>query len=191
MSVSVLPTLVAWATSPNEPPLAVLYGAPGSGKTITAQGVVHHLLDTPPSQAPRWVPRYFPLRNCGFAEGVPTLEEILTESVRRNWVTEASPLPTGTALLASALTEPTLFVLDDIEYLMRKLASWTECQELMEEFLKLVPQTDSSGKWRGPYAGPSAKVLLALRSGSTALEDWKRKHPLQCMELKLISPAAT
>ncbi len=164
MTVSVLTHLIAWATASTDTPLAVLYGEKGDGKTVIAQGVVYELRQAPASQTRRWTPYYFGLKHTDFAgSSVPTLREILTESIRRHWVAEGPLYPTGEAILATAQAQPTLFVVDGLEWLFQRWAGVAQRQTLMHEVLKLVPQQNAAGEWWGPYAGSHAKVLLTLR----------------------------
>jgi|GEM_PF-4236575 len=184
MSRPVLADLTTWSISSNDTPLAVLYGEEGSGKTVTSQAVVARLRADSPGA---FQMHYFPLKYAEFAaDGVPTLPEILTESIRRHWTAETPPLPTGESVLAAARARPTLFVVDGFEWL---LSRWTESpqrQVLMFELLKLVPMLKATGEWMGPYAGAQAKVLLTLRPRHGSLLHEQLTHQHRYMELELL-----
>ena len=155
--------LAEWAEGSNTPPLMLLYGEANSGKTALCQQLVHNLRQ---AAQPRWKPHYFQLRYASFATPgpVPTLPEILTEVVRRHWMPGDVTLPTGEQLLADARREPTLFVVEDFEWLRNQWPELWQQRVLMHELLKLVPTQSAAGTWSGPFAGAQAKVVLSLRT---------------------------
>ncbi|HEX6258651.1 MAG TPA: NACHT domain-containing protein [Candidatus Saccharimonadales bacterium] len=160
MDVPVLETLTKWAISPHGPHFSVLYGGRGSGKTVTVQKVTHDLRVMNGPKTTR-TPHYFSLEYCTFSgSSVPTIEELLTESIRRHWSSEGN-LPTGKLVLAQAKRQPTVFIIDGFDWLAMQLTKRQQ-QALMHELLKLAPRLNSSAKWRGPWAGDDAKVLLTM-----------------------------
>lgn len=163
MKVTVSSHLMSWATTPFRQSTVILFGAKGSGKTITSQILTHDLRAMDRSKAP-WRPHYFSLKHCVFTgDSLPTLEEILTESIRRHWISDGD-LPTGKMILEGAKREPTLFIIDEFDWLADRYPfNGDEQRTLMFELLKLVPIQIAWDRWKASFAAADTKVLLTLR----------------------------
>jgi WD40 repeat protein/nucleoside phosphorylase len=84
--VEVLPYLLKWVDTADEPPLFALLGEYGMGKTVTCQRLAQALDARREQDASAPQPLYFDLRLLsGLARQVPTLRQTVEECMARGW----------------------------------------------------------------------------------------------------------
>lgn len=156
--IDALEDLERWLGDPEAPGIYALLGEYGMGKTTTCRMLTRHLIERRKFEPAGPMPVYLDLRHItGLERGVPTLDEVLQECVRRGWYGG----PRTPALSADDIVElwgeGALVIFDGLDEVLVHLSE-KDGQAFTRELLKLRPQRDQDGKTSG------GKLLVACRT---------------------------
>ena len=152
--VDVMDQLTMWALDPEAPTGFALLGEYGMGKTVTTQRFARHLRERRAADPTIPLSFYFDLREVtGLDEAVPTIDQIVTEVMKRTWPTDGMKEYTFDSFL-TWLQEPTVVIFDGLDEVLVKLTKGNG-QTFTRTLLSLLSPADGR---------PIPKVLISCRT---------------------------
>ncbi len=148
-----------WALKPGEAPFFALLGEYGMGKTTTLKQFTRRLLDEREKDPNLPLPIYIDLRHrMSSSNGVPRLEEILDNALRRNWRKTEPLTVTAQQLIGLARQGKAIVLFDGLD---EQIVHYSEAdaQIFIRELWSITPPALIGGP--NP---PSTKVLISCRS---------------------------
>jgi uncharacterized protein YjbI with pentapeptide repeats/nucleoside phosphorylase len=120
----VIDALVTWVTQDDSKQLFALLGEYGMGKTITCQRFVKELERRREQDYTLPLSLYFDLRNVtGLEQRVPTVEEVMLECARRDWVLPARDGIISLEMINQYLEQGAVVIFDGLDEVLVKLTA--------------------------------------------------------------------
>ncbi|ALO66663.1 hypothetical protein AS189_09370 [Arthrobacter alpinus] len=131
--------LLAWAHAPASSSAFALLGEYGMGKTVTLQRFARHLRKLRPKDPTIPLSLYLDLREVtGLEHGVPTLDQIVTEVMKRSWPNGDLPAYTMENF-ESWISQPAVVIFDGLDEVLVKLSAG-DGQTFTRTLLSLAPR---------------------------------------------------
>ncbi|AHF00060.1 hypothetical protein THITH_08235 [Thioalkalivibrio paradoxus ARh 1] len=157
--VDALEYLLDWLHDADAPPLFALLAEYGMGKTITCQRLVRALEDERRNDPQLPVPIYLDLRNLtGLNQGVPMLEAIVNECIRRGWQHDIDGPAMDFVQVRSLARDGALVIFDGLDEALVHLSE-SDGQVFTRELLKVL----SFPTEQGPGAR-KPRLLISCRT---------------------------
>ena len=143
-----------WANDEGAPPVMVLMGEYGMGKTVTAQKVAVDLHQRRQDDPTQRAPLYFDLRSVtGLDNRVPTLAETVLECMNRDWPHSPESGAYTWETFNAWVSQPALVIFDGLDEVLVKLNA-ADGHAFTRTLLGLLD----------PVTRPSLRVLVTCRS---------------------------
>jgi len=166
--VDALEFLEEWACDDQQPPFCAVLGEYGSGKTTTLKRLTRQMLEKRQEDSDLPLPIYVDLRLC-YADprhqALPTLEEILTEVIRRNWKGGRPPNLTAQEIVDMVQQRGALIIFDGLD---EKVVHLTPdlARGFIRELWRVLPPFADGSKFTA--AGSEQDVSAHVRRAKSA-----------------------
>jgi WD40 repeat protein len=157
--VDALDFLDDWACDVEQPSFCAVLGEYGIGKTTTLKQLTRRLLEKRRKDPASPLPIFVDLRHYVSGPQVPTLEDILTEVIRRNWKGGSASLLAPADIIEMVQRHGSLILFDGLD---EKIVHLTpeRARAFIRELWRVLPPFVTSGA----DPGRRGKMLLSCRS---------------------------